>query len=150
MTRRSPDGRKPPGLSWESWVDQQIREGSERGEFDNLPGKGKPLPGLSEFRDEDWWLKAKLRAERLSYLPPTLRIRKEAEEAREAIASAGSEALVRAILADINARIRDINRRGAEGPPSTLMPLDEAAVLANWRAARAGIDGAGPSAPSER
>ena len=28
---------------WESWIDQQIREAQERGEFDNLPGKGKPL-----------------------------------------------------------------------------------------------------------
>jgi len=28
---------------WESWIDQQIREAQERGEFDNLPGKGQPL-----------------------------------------------------------------------------------------------------------
>jgi len=36
---------KKPGDSkdWESWIDQQIREAQERGEFDNLPGKGKPL-----------------------------------------------------------------------------------------------------------
>ena len=27
----------------ESWIDQQIREAQERGEFDNLPGKGRPL-----------------------------------------------------------------------------------------------------------
>jgi len=28
---------------WESWIDQQIRDAQERGDFDNLPGKGKPL-----------------------------------------------------------------------------------------------------------
>ena len=28
---------------WESWIDQQIREARERGEFDNLAGKGQPL-----------------------------------------------------------------------------------------------------------
>ncbi|MFC2037665.1 DUF1992 domain-containing protein [Chloroflexota bacterium] len=28
---------------WESWIDQQIREAQERGEFDDLPGRGKPL-----------------------------------------------------------------------------------------------------------
>ena len=28
---------------WESWIDQQIREAQERGEFDNLPGKGQRL-----------------------------------------------------------------------------------------------------------
>lgn len=29
--------------NWESWIDQQICEALERGEFDNLPGKRKPL-----------------------------------------------------------------------------------------------------------
>ena len=28
---------------WEKWVDQQIREAQERGEFDNLAGRGKPI-----------------------------------------------------------------------------------------------------------
>lgn len=28
---------------WESWVDQQIREAQERGVFDQLPGRGRPL-----------------------------------------------------------------------------------------------------------
>ena len=28
---------------WESWIDQQIREAAERGDLDDLPGKGKPL-----------------------------------------------------------------------------------------------------------
>lgn len=128
------EGRKPPGVSWESWVEQQIRTGMERGEFDGLPGAGRPLDGLGEHHDEDWWLKAKLRQERLSYLPPTLRIRKELEEAREAIAVASREDVVRRIVDDINERIRDVNRRGAEGPPSTVMPLDVDEVVARWRA----------------
>ena len=36
------EDRMRPG-DWEKWVDQQIREAQERGEFDNLPGTGKPL-----------------------------------------------------------------------------------------------------------
>lgn len=28
---------------WENWIDQKIREAQELGQFDNLPGKGKPL-----------------------------------------------------------------------------------------------------------
>jgi len=127
---------KPPGVSWESWVDQQIRSGIERGEFADLPGKGKPIKGIDDVHDEDWWLKAKLRAERLSYLPPTLRVRKELEEARAAIAVESQELVVRCIIADINERIRDVNRRGAEGPPSTVMPLDENEVVAKWHAGR--------------
>lgn len=130
-------GGKPPGVSWESWVEQQIRLGVERGEFENLSGKGKAIDGIDGHHDEDWWLKAKLREERLSYLPSTLAIRKEVEEAREAIAVARREDVVRRIVGEINQRIRDVNRRGAEGPPSTVMPLDEEAVVAKWRASRA-------------
>ncbi len=127
-------GRKPPGVSWESHVDQQIREGAAAGAFSDLPGAGKPLTGLSGDHDDDWWLKAKLRQERLSYLPPTLRLRKEVEEARLAIAAAEREDTVRRILDEINAQIRDVNRRGADGPPSTLMPLDVEAEVAKWAA----------------
>ena len=39
---------------WESAVDKQIREAEERGEFDNLPGKGKPLH-LEDW-DKEWGL----------------------------------------------------------------------------------------------
>jgi hypothetical protein len=118
---------------WESAVEQQIRDGIARGEFADLPGKGKPLEGLAADHDEDWWLKAKLRAERLSYLPPTIRIRKEVEEAREAMAAASKESVVRRIVDDINVRIRDINRRGAEGPPSSVMTLDVDAEITRWK-----------------
>lgn len=29
--------------SWESWIDQRIREAQEAGKFDRLPGAGRPL-----------------------------------------------------------------------------------------------------------
>lgn len=40
---------------WESLIDKKIREAMERGEFDNLSGKGEPID-LSEnpFEDPDW------------------------------------------------------------------------------------------------
>jgi hypothetical protein len=40
---------------WESAVDAQIREAQERGDFENLPGRGKPLD-LSSWGDGDWAL----------------------------------------------------------------------------------------------
>ncbi len=40
--------RKPPGVSFETWIDKQIREAADRGEFDNLPGAGKPIPDLDK------------------------------------------------------------------------------------------------------
>ncbi len=36
------EDQKRPG-DWEKWIDQHIREAQERGEFDNLPGAGKPI-----------------------------------------------------------------------------------------------------------
>jgi Domain of unknown function (DUF1992) len=41
---------------WESAVDRQIREAQEAGEFDRLPGLGRPLPGAGGEYDEDWWV----------------------------------------------------------------------------------------------
>ncbi len=140
MTGSGDARRKPRAATWESWVDRQIRDGIERGEFENLPGQGKPLDGIGagaeSQHDEDWWLKAKLRRERLSYLPTTLAVRKEIEEALEAIGRASNETVVRRIVADINERIRDVNRRGADGPPSTVMPFDDEVILARWRTQR--------------
>lgn len=133
--------RKPAGESWESWVDRQIREAEERGEFDDLAGTGKPLPDLHRPYDELWWVRKKLKRENLSYLPLTLHVRRELERAREQIARADSEQEVRRILAGINERIRDVNRTSLEGPPSTLMPLDEERTIDEWRERRTGETG---------
>jgi hypothetical protein len=126
--------RKPPGVTWESWIDRQIREGMERGEFDNLSGVGKPLPGIDGTRDDDWWLKATLRREELSFLPPTLAVRKELDESLAAIDRATDESAVRQIVAAINERIRTVNSTATSGPATSLMPLDLDAVVSRWRA----------------
>ena len=125
--------RKPQGLSWESWIDKQIRDAMERGEFDNLPGKGKPLPDIDKPRDELWWVREKLRREEVSYLPPTLQVRKDLDEARERIRTAPTEDDVRAIVEEINAKIRYINAHAVSGPPSNLYPLHLETVLERWR-----------------
>lgn len=132
--------RKPAGENYESWVDRQIREARERGEFDNLPGAGKPLPDLHRPYDELWWVRKKLKEENLSYLPPALQLRKEVEEAREQITRARSEREVRKIVAGINERIREANRTGWQGPASTVMPLDEEQTVRTWRERRASDD----------
>jgi Domain of unknown function (DUF1992) len=129
--------RKPPGVGFETWVERQIREATERGEFDNLPGAGKPIPDLDKPHDELWWVREKLRREQLSYLPPTIALRKEAEDALVAAAQAGSEGEVRRIVADINVKIREGNRKAASGPPLNLMPFDVERVVRDWRAKRA-------------
>ncbi len=125
--------RKPPGEGWESFVERQIREAQERGEFDDLEGAGKPIPDLHRPRDELWWVRKKLKAENLSYIPPTLQIRKELEEARAQIERATSEQQVRRIVSDINERIRIANREALHGPASTVGRLDEEKTVREWR-----------------
>jgi hypothetical protein len=130
--------RKPPGVDFGPWVEHKIREATERGAFDNLPGAGKPIPDLDKPHDELWWIKRKLRDEGLAWLPPTIALRKEAEAALAAAARAGSEAEVRAIVAGINAKIVEDNRKAASGPPLNLAPFDPERVVACWHAAREG------------
>ena len=61
--------RKPPGTSWETWIDAQIRVAREQGAFDNLPGAGKPLPFLGQAHDPLWWVKQLAQREQISILP---------------------------------------------------------------------------------
>jgi hypothetical protein len=133
MTRR-----KPPDVSIETWVERQIREAADRGEFDNLPGAGKPLPDLDEPYDDLWWVKRKLRREQLSYLPPTLALRKRAEDALAAAHEATAETEVRRIIADVNAEILEAIRKPPSGPPLNLMPFDVERVVGEWRERAAG------------
>jgi hypothetical protein len=129
--------RKPPGVGFGTWVERRIREATERGEFDDLPGAGRPIADLDKPHDELWWVKQKLRREHLSYLPPTFALRKEAEDALRAASQAGSEDQVRRIVADINRRIVEGNRKAASGPPLNLMPFDVERVVRSWREGQA-------------
>ena len=36
-------------------MEQAIRDAIARGEFENLPGAGKPLPDADKPYDPDWW-----------------------------------------------------------------------------------------------
>ncbi|MFJ4870839.1 DUF1992 domain-containing protein [Streptomyces sp. NPDC088757] len=128
--------RKPPGVSFESFVDKQIREAAERGEFRSLPGFGKPLPDDSAPYDELWWIKGKMHREGASVLPPALALRKEAEDAEAAVATAVSESQVRRILGGINTKIAEALLRPPAGPPLHLKPFDVEARVERWRAER--------------
>jgi hypothetical protein len=130
--------RKPPGVSWESWVDRLVREARERGDFDDLPGTGKPIADIDKPRDEMWWVKQLLQREQVGVTPPTLAVRKALEDALEEVARQDSEAGVRRIMEAINQRIRDLNRLAHSGPPSNLMPLDVDEIVETWQRARAG------------
>ncbi|KJK41359.1 molecular chaperone DnaJ [Streptomyces variegatus] len=130
--------RKPPGVDFESWVDKQIRDAKARGEFDQLPGAGKPLPpDVESAYDELWWVKRKLAREGFSVLPPALALRKEAEDALEAALAAPSERIVRKIIDEINPKIRDMMFKPPPGPPLGKKPYDVEDVVRQWRERRA-------------
>ncbi|MEU0614792.1 DUF1992 domain-containing protein [Streptomyces albogriseolus] len=136
--------RKPPGVDFESWVDKQIRDADARGEFERLEGAGRPLPPEVESTyDELWWVKRKMVREGMSVLPPTLALRKEAEDALEAALAAPSERIVRKILADVNAKISDMMFKPPPGPPLGKKPYDVEDVVRRWRERRAASDGPG-------
>ncbi|MFD4640030.1 DUF1992 domain-containing protein [Lentzea sp. NPDC058436] len=122
--------RKPAGMGFESWIDRQIREAQERGEFDGLPSAGKPLPGAGEPLEEDWWIKRKVREEEgTAGLPPSLVLRKQAETARAAALAATTDEEARAIIGAMNAKILDALRKPLSGPPVNLMPFDVEQLL---------------------
>jgi hypothetical protein len=118
----------------EKRVERLIREAQERGEFDNLPGAGKPIPDLDKPHDELWWVKKLLEREEISLAPATLHLRKRVEEAITRIRGASSEAEVRRLVAEINAEIAKANARAASGPPNDLAPLDAEDAVRRWRA----------------
>ena len=118
-------------MQFENWIDRQIREAMERGEFDNLPGAGKPLELDSS---EDWWIKAKIKAENLdAVLPGPLALRREVEGITDAVADCRSEAEVRERCAALNERIRDYYRRPETGRRIIVRLVDVDAVVAGWR-----------------
>jgi hypothetical protein len=121
-------------VQYESWIDRQIREAQERGEFDNLPGAGKPLQ-LDD--DPDWWIKAKIARENLEPLLPTpLALRREAERLPESLADARSEAEVRERVEDLNRRIRESYLRPQAGPRVVVGIVDVEVAVERWRSER--------------
>jgi len=128
--------QKPPGMSWESWIEQQIREAREAGLFDNLPGAGKPLASLAEGHDPLWWVKQLVQREKISVLPPSLEMLRKVESEMVAVWKLGDEAKVRSRILALNREIAKVNARSTEGPPTRLGPLDLEAIVAEWRARR--------------
>jgi hypothetical protein len=128
--------RKPPDLSFDSWIDAQIRAAEERGEFADLPGKGKPLTHLDDAEDPLWWAKQLLRREGLSLLPPALEVQRKVERFREGLGKLPSEATLREAVAALNAEIRKLNRLAASGPPTRQALLDPEDLVARWRELR--------------
>ncbi len=148
----------------DQWVDLQIQEAMKRGDFDNLPGAGKPIEGLGAQHDPDWWLKKLVEREKISVLPPALQLRKDDAELDAKLDRHTAEAEVRRELEEFNARVMRARYTPVDGPPLITMPRDLEPEVDAWRerrlarrraaeavkAARAAERGRADERPSER
>lgn len=119
-------------------IDRQIQEAEARGEFQNLPGAGKPIPGLDRPMHDDWWLHQHAAREHIGAdaLPPALRLSREVDDLPETLDALGTEAAVREAVDELNGRIRKALIGPIEGPPLRFGPLDVEAAVAAWRERR--------------
>jgi hypothetical protein len=155
--RQDEPGRKPRGMTFRSWVDQQISEAAERGAFENLAGAGKPLPDRGPDADQAWlmdWLRREgVNTEEL--LPTPLRLRKESSRLAEKVHQLRTEGEVRAAVAELNERIMSWRRLPVGGPPIFVAQVAEEAMLGRWRDAHqeplpAPEPAAGPASRDQR
>ena len=126
---------------YESAVEKAIREAQERGDFDNLPGAGKPLD-LHDANDPDWWIKRYAARENLDLggaLPGALALRKEAATYPASLIDVTTEQNVREIIEDYNRRVLADRLRPAVGklPPMLAKTLDVEEMVEGWRRLRA-------------
>jgi hypothetical protein len=125
-----------------------------RGEFDELPLTGKPIPGLTGRHDPDWWLKAFIEREQITgVLPEALQLRKDDAALDDRLDAESWEPRVRELLEELNARIVEARRQLLGGPPVVTPVRDVEVEVTRWRErreARPDDDAPGPQAPARR
>lgn len=152
-----PDAAEPPPpvqLTAENkheFVETAIQLAIRRGEFDDLPGAGKPLEGLGAHHDPDWWIRRKIESENLTGLgPPAILLRTEDRELNDQLDRIPRAADVREVLEDFNKRVINARRQLQGGPPVVTQTRDVEVEIAAWaerRAVRPAASAAPASAP---
>ena len=119
------------------WVDRQVRAAIERGEFDNLPGAGKPLR-LPDTHDPDWWVKGLVEREKLTGIaPPAISLRAEDAALDAELDRLATEEQVRSTLEDFNRRVVEARRQLQGGPPVVTPTRNIEDEVNAWRQRRA-------------
>lgn len=120
----------------QTWVDLQIQKAMARGDFDDLPGAGKPIADLGTQHDPDWWLKRMIKREQVSVLPPALQLRKENAELDGLLDKLAAEREVRREVEEFNARVLRARYTPMDGPPLVTQPRDVEETVTAWRERR--------------
>ena len=135
----------------QEWVDHQLRIAMERGDFDNLPGAGKPIKDLGAQHDPDWWIKRLVEREKITgVLPPALQLRKDDAELDAELDRHTAESEVRRLLEEFNARVMKARYTPVDGPPLVTMPRDVDAEVASLARADARAPRGGPQPGARR
>ncbi|WP_439592838.1 DUF1992 domain-containing protein [Microbacterium sp.] len=130
--------RTPTQRETAAYVETAIQQAIRRGDFDDLPGAGEPIPHLGASQDPDWWIRRKIERENLTGLgPPALRLRVEDAELESTLDALARESDVRETLEDFNRRVIEARRQLLGGPPVVTPVRDVAAEMNAWRARRA-------------
>lgn len=138
----SPDAGKPASSltaqNMSAIVETAIQQAIRRGDFDDLPGAGKPIEGLGSHHDPDWWIRRKIESENLTGLgPPALSLRVENLGLDAELDLESSEARVREVLDDFNRRVIEARRQLQGGPPVVTPTRNVDAEVDAWRERRA-------------
>jgi hypothetical protein len=118
------------------WVDTIVDQAIRRGEFDDLPLQGKPIPGLKGGYDPDWWLKSLVEREQITGILPPAQLRRDDAELDDVLDREPTEDRVREIVEDFNARVIDARRQLLGGPPVVTPTRDVERELERWRERR--------------
>ncbi|SFI72352.1 MULTISPECIES: J-domain-containing protein [Microbacterium] len=132
------DAAAPTAHERALYVETAIQQAIRRGDFDDLPGYGKPLEGLGESHDPDWWIRRKIQTEKLTGLgPAALTLRTEHAEFAERLDTLAREGDVREYVEDFNRRVIEARRQLQGGPPVVTPTHDVEADVTAWRERRA-------------
>jgi hypothetical protein len=135
VARRTAD---PTASDRAAYVETAIQQAIRSGAFDDLPGHGKPLDGLGEHHDPDWWIRRKIQTEQLTGLgPPAIMLRVEHGQFAQRLDELSREDDVREYVEDFNRRVIEARRQLLGGPPVITPTHDVDAELAQWRERRA-------------
>lgn len=132
-------------------VEYLIRDAMAQGKFDNLKYAGKPIPGLGEGYDPDWWVKGLIQREHITGVgPKAILLRTEDAELDARLDSQYSEKQVRDIVDDFNARVIDARRQLQGGPPVITKTRDPDVEVQRWQERRRAAAPAAPPEPEPR
>lgn len=138
-------------------IESAIEAAARRGDFDDLPGAGKPLD-LPDTHDPDWWVNQRIASGDIdseALLPVVVLLRKEYERRDETLAALPDEKAVRQYAADFTERVHE-DRRANPFQRMLAPAWDGDDAVARWRQVRSrkapevSEEPAPPAAPRRR